>query len=173
MSTSGTLEQQSHGWAARWQSLGLVWIPRDKRLRAVNAIDATLAGKLPVGEYRRLVGLLEHIASVTHEHRSLMDSLHQPMQAKGILETEGPTGLVIATGMQIGALQKWKHSLLTRPGATLLHCVSPDKLPEGSLEWVLRSDAMLEPNEPVGLGGPRGPGGGSKDRTQPEGADLS
>lgn len=38
-------------------SLGLVWIPHDKRLRAINAVDATLAGKLPVGEYRRLVGL--------------------------------------------------------------------------------------------------------------------
>jgi hypothetical protein len=30
---------------------------------------------------------------------------------------------------------------------------APDRLPEGNLEWVLRSDAMLEPNEPVGLGG--------------------
>ena len=45
------------------------------------------------------------------------------------------------------------HSILKSCQSDRLHCVSPDNLQEGSLEWVLRSDAMLEPNEPVGLGG--------------------
>ena len=45
-------------------AIGLVIIPKNKLLRARDAIERTLAGGITFGEYRALVGLLEHLRFV-------------------------------------------------------------------------------------------------------------
>ena len=70
--------------------LGLVIIPRNKRVRAARAAQQAVQGELDFGAYRALIGLLEHIRGVTNMQRAIMHGLYDPhkLEAK---EAAGPS----------------------------------------------------------------------------------
>ena len=56
------------GGAVKWlgantsATLGMLWLPRDKQLRAMRQVREARAGVMSVGDYVRFHGFLEHLA---------------------------------------------------------------------------------------------------------------
>lgn len=141
-----------------YPALGLMWVPKEKTLEAVKAIDETVSGRLQAAEYRRLVGFLEHVAGVVNLPREMLDYLHRPMRPGGEVERD-PSGPLEADGKRDGFLRKWRAMLINSSGASLLRAVpvvagAAFQSHKGAppTTWRLRSDAALEVNL-SGLGG--------------------
>ena len=64
-------------------AIGLVVIPKNKLLRARDAIERTLAGGITFGEYRALVGLLEHLRFVSRLRADTTNVLYNPHRKGG------------------------------------------------------------------------------------------
>ena len=152
---SGFMPAQASKWqiggGATWlggccyPSLGLMWVPRDKALRARQRIQTVLDGTCTAKEYQEIVGFLEHVVDIGQFPREMMAFLHHPMRAGGECECD-PHGVLPPEGRRDGYLRKWCHTLLNVPGASLLAaCGLPGTVAKGASTWRLRSDAMLEP----------------------------
>ena len=97
-------------------AIGLVAIPKNKLLRARDAIQRTLDGVITFGEYRALVGLLEHLRFVARLEADATNVLYQPHRKEGESH-DGPSTMVRATGLMIGALRRWVDVIMTCAGA--------------------------------------------------------
>ena len=99
-------------------ALGIVAIPKNKLLRARDAIERTLAGKITFGEYRALVGLLEHLRFVARLQADVTNVLYRPHSREG--ESQGgPSTTVQPTGLMVSALHRWLTIIMQCAGAAL------------------------------------------------------
>ena len=99
-------------------ALGIVAIPKNKLLRARDAIERTLAGKITFGEYRALVGLLEHLRFVARLQADVTNVLYRPHSREG--ESQGgPSTTVQPTGLMVSALHRWLAIIMQCAGAAL------------------------------------------------------
>lgn len=127
-----------------YPSLGIMWVPRDKALRARDRVQDAIDGACTAKEYQELVGFLEHVVDIGRFPRELMAYLHHPMRAGGECDTN-PHGPLLPDGRRDGYLRKWRAILLNVPGASLLGACSPQHVKAPACAtWHLRSDAMLE-----------------------------
>ena len=125
-------------------SLGVMWVPRDKAMRARERIQTVLDGTCTPKEYQGIVGFLEHVVDIGRFPRELMQYLHHPMRSGGECETD-PHGTLPPDSRRDGYLRKWRSLLLNTPGASLLAANKQLPLDRTALAvWRLRSDAMLE-----------------------------
>ena len=122
-------EKRSLGCWSLWlgvlffASLGLVVVPIHKLLRARECIARVLNGGVEFQEYRRLIGLLEHLRSVNLRGRNVMHGLYEPHGPTGA-SRNGPSGLVRPTPatpeglLMIQQLQRWQELALRSGGTT-------------------------------------------------------
>lgn len=135
-------------------TLGLVWLPRQKALKLMEMAATAADGKMTAGEWREMLGFLEHVWSVVKRHRYTIDRLWTPCQRGGVLETQGPAALVIPTAEHRVMLARAAHTAANTPGASLLACVASAPRPHGAVRWVLIGDAAREEGDlAAGLGG--------------------
>ena len=135
-----------------YPSLGIMWVPRDKALRARQRIQTVLDGTCTPREYQEIVGFLEHVVDIGRLPRELMAYLHHPMRLGGECERD-PHGALEHDTRRDGYLRKWRSLLLNTPGASLLSaCEPPNSMAAAVTAWRLRSDAMLERHE-AAMGG--------------------
>ena len=66
---------------AKYCSLGMVIVPKDKRVKAIHDLLQLLTGTMPVGDLRSLNGLLEFIMVVVMFKRNRMQGMYGPFQA--------------------------------------------------------------------------------------------
>ena len=126
-------------------SLGLIWVPRSKALRATAACEQAIDGGATAAEYRSLLGFLEHLRVPMGVRREMMDYLHEPMR-NGQCDDE-PASRLEPDGRRDGYLRKWRALLSDAPGASLLAAVGAIPPSPGShLLWRLCSDAALAVN---------------------------
>lgn len=82
-------EKRSLGPWALWlgvlifSTLGIVAVPPQKLLRATRSLSDAIAGRLDFGEYRSLVGLLEHFRCINCARKRVMQGLYDPHRPDG------------------------------------------------------------------------------------------
>ena len=157
-------EKRSLGCWSLWlgvlffASLGLVVVPIHKLLRARECIARVLNGGVEFQEYRRLIGLLEHLRSVNLRGRNVMHGLYEPHGPTGA-SRNGPSGLVRPTPatpeglLMIQQLQRWQELALRSGGTSVKMAVDRSVLePPPALRIILDSDACHGDVEISGIG---------------------
>ena len=133
-------------------SLGVVAVPREKIVRASEALGKVMREGLQFDAYRSVIGLLEHLRCVAQLPRRLMHGLYAPHGATGE-GVDGPSAMVKPSTFMRLQLVHWldilgqcvgcavTEVLRHRDLATVLHGV-----------FVASSDAATD-SGPPGLGG--------------------
>ena len=153
--------KQQLGVAVKWlgcftaAGLGLMWVSPDKALRATAALRQAMAGDMPVGDYRRMLGFLVSIKFMMGGDDTLLHHIFNPLRAGGELE-RGPATLVAPSAPMLRTLTRWQNLIATVPGAPAIGALTPTSMRFGERRHLIFSDAALEENggEPIGgLGG--------------------
>ena len=82
-------QKWSLGSAGTWvgvtfsSTLGLVWLPKQKSLKLMDMATEAIAGRLTAGQWREMLGFLEHVWSIVRRHRYTIDRLWAPCQQGG------------------------------------------------------------------------------------------
>ena len=97
-------------------AIGLVVVPKNKLLRANDALRRAVDGQITVDDFRRLLGLLEHLRFIARLQADVTNVLYAPYRRGGAAQ-EGPTTLLQPTLDMQGALQKWIDVILHCAGA--------------------------------------------------------
>ena len=122
-------EKRTLGVAFEWLGVifvplvGLVFIPRNKLLRALAALRAARGGTLVVGDYRSLLGLLEHVRGVLRISRCSMHGLWR-------LLTNDPAACVVFPAWAQRRLDNWIDMLSATGGRTIFDVLRPEQ------EWL-------------------------------------
>ena len=132
---------------------GLIVLPKQKLLRAADAIRRLFADGITFEEYRSLIGLLEHIRCIARVPRRLMSGLYAPHGADGE-SSDGPSTIVRATILMALQLKKWLELLANTGGCAVTDSLRRTTLAVGSAvtAFVGSSDAATD-SAPPGLGG--------------------
>ena len=105
---------------------GLVFVPRNKILRAIASLRKALAGEATLAELRSLLGLLEHVKGILRVSRSAMHGLWRPF--KGNFD---PAALYAPQPWAARKLLDWVSALARSSGSLIL-----DLLPLSS-DWLV------------------------------------
>ena len=118
-------EKRQIGGHVEWIGVGilaaiaLVVVPKNKLLRARDALARTRAGTITFGEYRALVGLLEHIRFVAQLGAHMTGHLYGPHR-RHIRDAErGPNELVVADEPMARTLDEWLVVVMRCAGAVV------------------------------------------------------
>ena len=155
-------EKRSIGLSAKWigirffTSLGLAVIIAQKVLRAFTSIDEACAGSLNVGQYRSLIGFLEHLRAVLFLRGDKMYGLYDPLNYG--LE---PIEKVECNGLMEMQLHSFKQRLSVQAGSSVQNVqtfLSGQPMPKAEYtiaarRWAIFSDAAKEGTNEPGLGG--------------------
>ena len=136
-------------------AIGLVAIPKNKLLRAKDAVRRTLQGEITFGEYRALVGLLEHLRFVTQLQADATNALYHPHRRGGERE-DGPSTYVQVTTLMRSALERWDGIILYCAGAATTIVFSDDaeaRLRQARAVFAASSDAAGDGRGTPGIGG--------------------
>ena len=137
-------------------AIGLVAVPKNKLLRARDAIARTLDGKITFGEYRALVGLLEHLRNIAMLQPSATSALYRPHRREWSEHAQGPSGLVEVTKLMREVLDEWIGLIAHCAGAavTIVFTEGVDaKLSNAQVIFAASSDAAGEGRGTPGIGG--------------------
>eukprot|EP00966_Prymnesium_polylepis_P335978 7391313-Prymnesium_polylepis.1 len=74
-------------------AIGLIVIPKNKLVRAKDALERAQAGLITFGEYRALVGLLEHLRFVARLTADATNAMYRSHGASGESK-DGPSAVV-------------------------------------------------------------------------------
>lgn len=88
--------------------LGLLVIPRHKLLRARDAIQRTPNDRITFGEYRALMGLLEHLRFVARLEADATNTLYRPHGSNGQGQ-QGPNAVIYPDPTMREKLSMWLH----------------------------------------------------------------
>ena len=105
---------------------GLVFVPRNKILRAIASLRKAMAGEATLAELRSLLGLLEHVKGILRVSRSAMHGLWRPF--KGNFD---PAALYAPQPWAARKLLDWVSALARSSGSLIL-----DLLPLSS-DWLV------------------------------------
>jgi hypothetical protein len=154
-------DKRQLGGSALWigvcllASIGLVVVPRNKVLRAKDAIQRTLDGRITYGEYRALVGLLEHLRYVTCGTADATSALYHPHRNGGGVH-EGPETRVEVIGTMRQALAIWLQVMATDVSAVVTHVFVDSvavRMERATLIIAASSDAAGDGRGTPGIGG--------------------
>ena len=116
--------------------------------------EEAIASRLTAGQWREMLGFLEHVWAVVRRHRYTIDRLWAPCQRGGELYTQGPSAIVEPSNEQKKLLSRAAHVAANMPGTSILACVRDVGRPVGAVRWVLIGDAAREDDDiAAGLGG--------------------
>jgi site-specific DNA-cytosine methylase len=132
-------------------ALGLTIFPEHKVVAALAALRLVILGELNLGEYRKLLGLLEHFIVLAASDRSCMHGVYQPLSL-GQADT-GDTFTI--TNWIVRKMNDWRHRLLQTPGCPNYYALPTFKLYKQvfSRFFYLYSDAALQGADIPALGG--------------------
>jgi hypothetical protein len=137
--------------------LGIAFIPEDKALRALAALDALVLGLLMISDYRSLLGLLEHLLFLANMRRSAMYGMYafdHHADPASLVEGEVLTDAIVARAAA------WRDRLVGCCGAPFTAAVAAlarSPLPAGCpLTVFWRSDAAKEGTAKPGVAGTLG-----------------
>ena len=136
-------------------AIGLVAIPVNKLLRARDAIQRTLRHEATFGEYRALVGLLEHLRCVARLEADATNTLYKPHGRNGESK-DGPSTIVHPTAMMRETLDEWLEVIMTCAGAvvTVVFTESAEsRLQRAETIVAASSDAAGDGKGQPGMGG--------------------
>ena len=134
-------------------SLGALIIPRVKLVRARHAIGKVMGNECTFGDYRSLIGLLEHFRCVNLRSRNVMHGLYEPHGPDGA-SREGPGGLVICSELMVKQLQRWLLLVLQSAGVGVKRAVLRSHLePLPALHLITDCDACHGDEPTSGLAG--------------------
>lgn len=136
-------------------AIGLVAVPKNKLLRARDAIARTLGGGITFGEYRALVGLLEHLRFVSRLRADVTNVLYNPHR-KGGEKEDGPSTIVGVTSLMKELLERWLLIILECAGAAMTIVFEKDpetKLRSARVIFAGSSDAAGDGRGQPGIGG--------------------
>jgi hypothetical protein len=145
-------------WGAKvFSDLGLAVTPTDKLLRAEAALSKTASGSaVQVGEYRSLLGLLEHLTYVFGGRRRHMYGMYYPFTPGGAAE-RGPDTKFYPNRLVRLQADCWLRSLRVRGGAHFTAVVQGlrEAVPLTAAPSVLyfSQDAAVKGDGHPGLGG--------------------
>ena len=106
-------------------ALGLIAVPKNKLIRARDALQRTLRGEITFGEYRALVGLLEHLRFVAQLQADATNVLYRPHGREG--ESQGgPSTTIQPTGLMVSALRRWLVIIMECAGAVMTMVFTAD-----------------------------------------------
>jgi site-specific DNA-cytosine methylase len=130
---------------AYFSLVGGAAITADKKAAAQHKLAEAAGGKLQVGQYRSLVGLLEWVRFALSIAASKMKVLYEPLRLTAELG-EGPATWVRATAMRKFQWSKWSSLLATAnfaSAALVTGTVSPVPAPRSSV-FVWHADAAIK-----------------------------
>ena len=132
--------------------LGLAIVPKAKLLRATAGVNRALSGTMEFGDYRALMGLLEHLRCINCEGRYVMFGLYAPHSAEGVSRF-GPNALVFLNGFMISQLMRWLALIARSGGASVLAALDKRHVrrPSGAI-YTASADAATD-SIPPGIGG--------------------
>lgn len=136
-------------------AIGLIAIPKNKLLRARDAIQRTLSTGITFGEYRALVGLLEHLRFVSRLQADATNALYNPHR-KGGEKEDGPSTDVGVTELMRGLLDRWLKIIMECAGAVLTIIFednAEEKLKNARTIFAGSSDAAGDGRGSPGIGG--------------------
>ena len=136
-------------------ALGLVAVPKNKLLRAKEAVQRTLDRQITFGEYRALVGLLEHMRFIAQLQADATNVLYRPHGRDGE-SRDGPSALVKPTGLMEAALRKWLAVIAQCAGAVVtivFHDTVSERISRAGAVYSASSDAAGDGRGTPGIGG--------------------
>ena len=146
---------------AKYCSLGMVIVPKDKRVKAVHDLLQLLEGTMTVGDLRSLNGLLEFIMAVVMFKRNRMQGMYDPFQAGREAEW-GPETQAWVTKLVAQSSNAWITTLsagCAAPFIAALECrdllrfESFHSVPPSAILYGMTSDASKEGADIPGIGG--------------------
>lgn len=120
--TMAGAEKRQIGPQAMWigvtvlAALGVVVITREKLLRAREAIQRTMRKEITYGEYRALMGLLEHLRFIARIPADSTNALYRPHSSQGESQ-EGPGAVIEPTPLMQEKLVEWLRVIMRCAGA--------------------------------------------------------
>ena len=139
--------------------LGLVYVPEDKARRALEQLDAALAGTINLSNYASLLGLLQSMLFVMGMRKASTYGLYAPFAGQLVIDNEE---LLRVTPLIRDRLAEWRERLCQRAGSSFAAAVEAiadseqSRLEDAPIVFILRSDAAKEGVGQPGLGGALG-----------------
>ena len=132
--------------------VGLIWLPREKAIRAAAALDETLRGENTVGEYRRLLGFLVSLLFMVGGDKRLLHHIFRPVRPGEEID-HGPATPVFVDELMRPVLERWRALVMSTPGAAMVSAAAPVAPPPDTCRHRIRTDAALEGTSSPGIGG--------------------
>ena len=152
-------KKRNLGCSAKWlgsqicTTLGASYIPPDKSIRAIAALNKATQATLTIEEWRSLLGLLEHLMWVKSGQRQFMYGMYSAFVEGGQAQF-GPAHIYRPTRLVINQCKRWIKIIASAGGCffshSLPHASSP---PHAEVQYFLSSDAAKEGAPVPGLGG--------------------
>ena len=96
--------------------IGLVVVPQNKLVRAREALVRAVAGEMTFGEYRALMGLLEHLRFIAQLAADTTNALYRPHGARGE-SREGLSTRMKPDDLMMEKLKAWIDIVMNCAGA--------------------------------------------------------
>ena len=142
------------GCYSAWQgvrfsaSLGILWLPPDKVLKANNQLMVFQSGKLSGADFVKMMGFLNYLESVLAVHHNINTQLWKGYDAhKAACEASGDSKgvtLMVPGNLQRQPVKVWRKLLQNTTGTTLLRIARRMPPPDVVTEWVMSSDACFD-----------------------------
>ena len=152
------VEKQQTGVGVVWlgahlsTTLGLIWVPKDKAIKAAATLRTALRGELQVGDYRRLLGYLVSLLFMVGGDKALLHHVFRPVRPGEELDS-GPATPVVVDELMRPVLERWLSLIMDLPGAPMIAAFAPTRPPADTPRHRIRADAALEGTPSPGLGG--------------------
>ena len=151
---------------ARYYSLGMVVVPKDKRRKVLQSLLLLIQGKLDCGELRSLNGLLEFIMVVRVLKRNRMAGMYEPFQS-GREAEKGPETIPRVTNLMRQTSWAWSTEMASGcavPFSEALRIIDVKdsqgrlwgpsvKVPAHCTYFSMTSDSSLQGAKVPGMGG--------------------
>jgi hypothetical protein len=155
-------EKRTLGTSALWigiqffAALGLAVVPAQKVLRAVLSINEAISAPITVGDYRSLLGFLQHVRDILFLRGDKMYGLYRPFK-----DAVSSSSWLTLGELQIGKLRWLRDRIVHQPGSSVAGAPAftvrlPMQKSAVNLHgWTVAifSDAAKEGTQDPGLGG--------------------
>ena len=142
------------GCYSMWQgvrfsaSLGILWLPPDKVLKANDQLMVFQSGRLSGADFVKMMGFLNYLESVLAVHHNINAQLWAGYDAHRAAcnvsgDGKGVTSVVPGT-LQLQPIRVWRKLLQNTTGTTLLRIARRMPPPDIASEFVMASDACFD-----------------------------
>ena len=135
-----------------FSTLGVIAVPRAKIIRATSAIKRLCSVGIEFGEYRSLMGLLEHVRCVTRFPKAYLHGLYAPHGADGE-GSNGPNTLVHPNVMMSSQFSRLLDLLAAACGCVVANVLKRFEITVGQVTTFLTASDAATDSHPPGMGG--------------------